>query len=281
MRAKALAGGLTCLFVCALAVGCGDDEGGSKDGGAGDSAGAGGVSGTGGGGSGGRDTLPEPDGGPDDNDAAVMLGEAPEGGGCRTMADCAAAPDGLQYACIEANNGFGICARACAGDPDCEADEVCDSPYTGLARDAHCINLVDVEFAECGGQFTALCSLEAGLSCFLYPDAPLGVCMTPCVAEEEDDAGVSDSMCKTDQSCVTSVIDDDETTPEGVCGALAARGESCGSDTGVFCGDEDICAPDDPTAAVPVLTCHQRCTQASDSCEEGTCQAVRTIFYCR
>jgi hypothetical protein len=273
MRAKALA----VLFL--LVVGCGDDSD-SSDGGAGTAAGGGGMSGgAGGGGTGGRDTLPGPDGGPG-GDAAVMPGEMLEGEGCRTIDDCALA-DGEQLTCVEVNAGFGICARGCTDDTRCEIDEVCDSPYTGLIQHAHCINLVNEEFAPCGGGFTALCSAEAGLSCFLYPDVPLGVCMTPCVSEA-DDAGVDDSgMCKSEQDCVTSVIDDDETTPEGVCGVVAARGDDCGSDTGVFCGDEDICAPDDPAAATPVLTCHQRCTRADDPCDEGTCQAVRTTFYCR
>jgi len=273
MRARALAAGLTYLVLCSLTVGCGDDEGGSDGGAA--TGGAGGIGGGGMGGDGGRQTLPEPDGGAGDA-GPPPVGEGEEGAGCRTAADCMLV-DGTQLACVN-SGGFGVCARGCTTDDDC-GTEICDSPYTGFAEDAHCIDLVNEEFGLCGGVVTGLCSSDAGLTCFLYSDLPLGVCMTQCTTAAED-AGATDAMCKADQICVAGVVGGGDGT-EGVCGMQAGRGEACGSEMGKFCGAEDVCAPDDPNDMESPITCHQRCTRASDPCDEGACLQFRTSFYCR
>lgn len=279
MRRRALAAGLTYLVLCVLCVlaaACGDDEGGSDDGGAATGAGAGGTAGGGSGGTGGRQTLPDPDGGSGVGGGDPVIGDGEEGQGCATPDDCGLVA-GVHLTCVN-SGGFGVCARGCETDGDC-GTELCDSPYTGLAEDAHCIDLVNEEFAACGGITTSLCSSEAGLTCFLYSDVPAGVCMTQCIAAA-DDAGVVDTVCKSDQVCVASVVSGGDGT-EGVCGTTVGRGEPCGSELGKFCPAEDICAPDDPENMSSPITCHQTCARADDACDEGACLQVRTTFYCR
>ena len=273
MRATALAGGL--FFLCALAIGCGDDEGGSDGGDAGDGAGSGGMGGASGGmgGAGGRPPLPELDGGAG-NDAAV--GDLVEGAPCLTTAEC---EDGL--ACVESGfANFGVCARSCASDDDC-GGETCVS-ISGAPADAHCINLINEEFELCGVIDTSNCAPAAGLTCLYLPDVPYGVCTTLC-SSGGDDAGAPNDACDADQFCRGGIVSTNQPGQEdGICGAHASRGETCGIFEGAFCDPGDVCAP----ASLPVtddteFVCRQDCTEDPDSCADGTtCTMHQGFFFC-
>jgi hypothetical protein len=274
MRAKAFASSLAYLFVGVLALACGDDSDGT-DGGAGDGAGAGGTSGgTSGGGSGGRDPFPTPDGGLPD----AGPGDGEEGFPCSIVDDCGLDEDGEQFACVASGGfNFGICARSCTGDEDC-GSELCVS-YSGLAADAHCIDLVNTEFAECGVVFTSDCAEAAGLTCLYLPDQPFGVCSTLCMSSDED-GGVPDPVCDEDQFCRGGTVSDNGSGIDGVCGTHAARGEECGIFMGAFCGVQDICTPNDIADENSPFSCHQNCTEDGSTCDTGTCTQFRGLFFC-
>lgn len=282
MRAKALAGGLTYLFLSILAVGCGDDEGGS-DGGAGE--GGAGAGGTGGDGTGGRPMLPSGGmggTGGGSGDGGVVMGDGEEGFPCLTVADCGKAPDGAQLACVESGfANFGVCARSCASDDDC-GEETCVS-ISGQAADAHCINLINEEFALCGVIETSTCAPEAGLTCLYLPDQPYGVCTTLCVSGG-DDGGVADGTCDADQFCRGNIVSSTAEDPrDGVCGVHAARGEECGIFLGSFCNEGDLCAPENPADIENTpFVCRQDCTESPDVCAEGTtCTMFQGSFFCQ
>ncbi len=278
MRARALAVGLT--FLAILMTGCGDDEGGS-DGGAANGAGAGGTGGGGMGGTGGRTPLPGLDGGAaTGGDGGIDVGEGEEGFPCLTEADCGLSTEGTQLSCVASGfQEFGVCARSCTSDNDC-GTEVCRIAPGGAAADAHCVNLLNEEFALCGIVETSDCADAAGLSCLYLPDSPYGVCTTLCTSSS-DDAGVADPICDADQFCRGGIVGmqtpDD---PDGVCGMHAARGEVCGIFEGSFCNDGDLCAPEDPADEESAFICRQDCTEAGTVCETGTCTQLQGAFFC-
>lgn len=272
MRAKAFASSLAYVFIGVLALACGDD-GDDADGGAANG-GEGGESGQAGGGTGGRPPLPGVDSGTPD----AGPGDGEEGFPCLSVDDCGLTDDGTQLACVSSGGfNFGVCARSCASDDDCGA-ELCVS-YSGLRADAHCIDLVNEEFKECGVVFTSDCSEAAGLTCLYLPDQPFGVCSTLC-ASSDDDGGVPDPVCKDDQFCRGGIVSDNGSGIDGVCGMHAARGEECGIFMGAFCGEDDICTPNDVDDEESPFTCHQNCTQAGSTCETGTCTQFQGLFFC-
>jgi hypothetical protein len=280
MRAKALAGGLTCLFVCALAVGCGDDGDGSKDGGAGDGAGAGGASGAGAGGSGGRDTLPDPDGGAGTGgDGSVGQGEGEEGFPCAIDADCGLATGGVQLECVESGfANFGVCARPCAGATSCADDEVC---LTLGGIDPRCTNLITQEFAICGIIETSDCDEDAGLVCLYLPDVPYGACTTLCDSSGDEDGGAPNEACDAEQFCRGDIVNAQGDPRDGVCGTHAARGEECGIFLGAFCNEGDICGPQTlPIGDDTLFVCLQDCSGMTN-CDAGTtCTMVEGSMLC-
>lgn len=231
---------------------------------------------SGGGGSGGRTTLPTPDGGTPD----AGPGEGEEGFPCATVDDCGSASDGERFACVSVGGfNFGFCARSCTSNTDC-GSETCVS-YTGLAQDAHCIDLVNTEFAECGAFFTSDCAEEAGLVCLYLPDVPYGVCSTLCTSSD-DDGGVTDPVCDAEQFCRGGIVSDPSGSGvDGICGLRAARGEECGIFMGSFCGEEDLCTPNEPTNEDSLFTCHQECTDDAEACAAGTtCTQFQGLFFC-
>jgi hypothetical protein len=279
MRARALASGLTYLVLWSLTAGCGDDEGGS-DGGAANGAGAGGMAGGGTGGMGGRQTLPDPDGGSGVGGGDASVGEGEEGFPCLTMDDCGMSAEGAQLTCVASGfQDFGVCARSCTSDNDC-GTEVCRIAPGGTAADAHCVNLLNEEFALCGIVETSDCADAAGLVCLYLPDAPYGVCTTLCTSSG-DDGGVPDPICDDDQFCRGGIVGmstpDD---PDGVCGTHAARGEVCGIFEGAFCNTGDLCAPEDPADDATAFICRQDCTDADVMCDTGTCTQLQGSFFC-
>jgi hypothetical protein len=267
MRAKAL---FSLLFI--LAVGCGDDEGGS-DGGAGTGAGAGAGGSGATGGSGGRPMLPGVDGGAG-RDAGP--GETEEGGPCLTAEECQVV-DGEQLACVDVGFNFGVCARSCLSNADCGA-ELCVS-FTGMSADAHCINLVNEEYAYCGIAETSDCLDTADLTCLYLPDLPIGVCTKLC-ASGGDDGGVPDPICSDEQFCRGGIVNSNGGPIDGVCGTAAARGETCGILEGAFCDEEDVCSPDVPADEESPFSCHQSCSETGTVCETGTCMQYQGVFYC-
>jgi hypothetical protein len=238
------------------AVGCGDDDSGGDDG-----------------------ASPRDSG----TDADASFGDRPgdEGWPCGAVDPC---NGDLVCAATPFRDGdmtIGVCAEACDPSGNCDDGE-CIS-YTGEPADAHCVNVIDEEYEFCGVADTSVCSRE--LTCLYFPDQPVGVCVMICAADDGADAGVDapgvTGMCSGEQSCIEGVLSDPE-PGEGVCGALVERGESCGLDTGRYCGEGDICAPEDPDDASSAWHCFQDCsTQTGSDCEEGTCTLLGNQFaYC-
>jgi hypothetical protein len=272
------------------ASGCGDDDGGGnkdagtsgKGGGGGETAGS---SGGGKGGSGGSGGSTAGAGG-----AMTGSGTLGEGDQCTTTMEC-----GTGLTCIAAKVGgtnVRICARSCAQDTDCgksdaggKGTEVCDSPYTMLARDAHCINLEPDAFAYCGVGETSAC--DGDRACLYFPNSTIGVCVDLCATDPTMDAGLEGlpAMCPAggNLKCVSNVV---ENPAVGVCGTQVALGGECGIETGVFCSGTDICVPDDLNADEGPQHCREDCTDTNACAGGGTCSAVmsqgRLLFrYCK
>jgi hypothetical protein len=268
-----------------LAIACGDDDGGAKDGGtptAGKGGGGGATAGSSaagkGGSSGGSSTAGTAG-------AATGTGDLTEGDQCTTTAAC-----GTGLTCITAevqNTSVLICARVCADDSACgKSDaggagmEICDSPYTGLARDAHCINFEPDAYAYCGVGFTAACDKDR--ACLYFPNQTIGICVDLCATDPTQDAGIADlpAACPTAaQACVPGVVANDAI---GVCGKQAALDAECGIEMGIFCSGTDICVPDDLNADEGPQHCRADCTDTGACSSGGVCTTVSMRFaYCK
>jgi hypothetical protein len=267
-------------------IGCGDDDGGgSKDAGTSGKGGGGGEtagssSGGKGGSSGGTAGKTAGTGG------ATGSGMLGEGDQCTTTNEC-----GAGLTCITAavqQTPVRICARSCAMDGDCgksdaggKGTEVCDSPYTELARDAHCINLEPDAFAYCGVGETSACDNDR--ACLYFPNSTIGVCVDLCAADPTMDAGIEGlpAMCPAggNLKCVPNVVANDAV---GVCGTQVAKDAECGIEMGIFCSGTDICVPDDLNADEGPQHCREDCTDTNACTGGGTCTAVRNLFrYCK
>jgi hypothetical protein len=50
---------------------------------------------------------------------------------------------------------------------------------------------------------------------------------------------------------------------------------------GAFCGEGDVCSPDEPTNQESEdFSCHQNCTEEGSVCDEGTCTQFQGVFFC-
>jgi len=182
---------------------------------------------------------------------------------------------------------LGVCARDCTTDSDCDSERCFGDPASG--EGGYCANVVEQEYDLCGVAETAVCA--EGMVCLLFPDLPLGVCVHLCPIDGDaapsgdtldEDAGVgmeAPAACGEEQSCVADVLANPD--GNGVCGTFVARDEECGIAVGLFCADEDVCAPEDPASEESTLRCFQRCDQPGTECEQGTCTLVgRRFAYC-
>jgi hypothetical protein len=275
-----LIGPVGALLLLAIG-GCGDD----------DSANDAGTSGKGGGGGSGGQTAGSSSAGRSGSSGssagaggALGTGSLLEGDQCMTTAEC-----GSGTACVTAAVGqqaVRICARPCAVDTDCgksdaggKGTEVCDSPYTNLAKDAHCINFQPDAYAYCGVGETAAC--DGDLACLYFPRSTIGVCVNLCAADPTQDAGVEGlvASCSNSQACVSGVV---ENKAVGVCGSQVARDAECGIEKGIFCSGTDICVPDDLNADTSPEHCREDCTDTGSCTSGGACTAVGTLFkYCK
>jgi hypothetical protein len=277
--------GLIAPAILFLAIACGDDDTGAKDGGpstsgkgggggqtAGSSAGKGGSSGKGGA------------GGSSGGSGQTGSGDLTEGDQCTTTAEC-----GTGLTCLTAavqNTTVRICARSCADDTACgKSDaggagmEICDSPYTGLAKDAHCINFEPDAYAFCGVGFTAACDKDR--ACLYFPSQTIGICVDLCSIDPSQDAGpgVSATCPVSSQACVPGIVSQDSI---GVCGKQAARDAECGIEMGIFCSGTDICVPDDLNADEGPQHCREDCTDTNKCTSGGACTSVSNRFsYCK
>lgn len=236
-------------------LGCGDDDDGpppAGSGGAGGNGGSGGAGGQSAGSGGGGDLLEE-------------------GSTCASDRDC---EESLE--CIRtrvSGSDVNVCARPCAEDSDCNGDR-CGSPYTGLAQDALCINLEQEQFGDCGPGHTAVCDNDR--VCLFFPDYTIGVCVNFCSPDgsADSDAGAPIGECQEPQTCIPDIVaTPDPSVMIGICGTNAGRNDPCGVEIGGFCGDADICAPDDPDAEESQSHCREDCT-TSGTCVTGTCTSV-------
>ncbi|HEX7480508.1 MAG TPA: hypothetical protein VF331_22095 [Polyangiales bacterium] len=224
-----------------------------------------------------RDAAPTSDG-------SVEAGAGlKEGDLCQMASDC-----NVGLACVTDSNGFGttgICARACTSDTDC-GTEICYS-QTGMAADAHCVNVLRTQFVICGSGDTSICARP--LTCLYDPKSTLGRCVNICplaTAATDDgglndagvtaDSGAASNPCDTNQTCLTDIL---SSTTEGVCAQHAARSKLCGSAMGIFCEGTDLCAPDDPTNPSSPRHCREDCT-STNKCSQGTCTSVGSLGVC-
>lgn len=265
-----------------LAIACGDDDGGGgKDAGASGKGGGGGaVAGSSAAGKSGSS------GGSAGASGQTGSGKLTEGDQCKSTAECAA---GLT--CLTATvqgTPVLICARLCQDDSGCgksdaggAGEELCLSPYTGLAKDAHCINFEPEAFSYCGVGYTAAC--DGDRQCLYFPNQTIGICVDLCTVDPTQDAG-SDvpRTCPTaSRSCVPDVVADEAV---GVCGKQAGRDAECGIELGIFCetSGTDICVPDDLNADEGPQHCREDCTEAGTCKGGGACTAVSNQFaYCK
>jgi len=238
--------------------------------GAGQGAGTGATAGTGGTGAmdAGPDEMPAVSDPPDAaatpeaaRDGSLLQGFTvghEEGTPCQNALACE-----RELECVDSGRfAFGFCARLCGADEDCMQAESCTS-FTGAPQDAHCVHFESEEFALCGEVFTALCAGD--LTCLLFTDSPLGVCVRVCSPGGNDPQLAT---CSDDQTCIGSVIEGDR----GVCGSEVGRGEVCGIDQGLFCGAGDVCSRRDAEDTSETPRCRQDCT--SQSCQSGSCAAM-------
>lgn len=252
----------------AVAAGCGDDDSnGDGDSGSGGSDAS--TSGTGGGGS-----LPRPDsgmGGDQGDEGWPCTPSEPCNGDLR----CAATPFEINGTAV------GVCAVACENNTDCEDGGQCIT-YSGDETDAHCVNVIEEEYELCGVADTSICSED--LTCLYFPDYPIGVCVSLCTtgAAGDEDAGAAPpaGMCSGAQTCIEGILADPAAN-EGVCGTLVERGEECGLEIGMYCGQGDVCAPENPNDDTSTQRCFQDCSEPDAECDEGTCTVVQGLFaYC-
>jgi hypothetical protein len=253
--------------------GCGDDDS-PKDAG---TAGKGGgeASGNSGGGKGGSSGSTSTAGTGGGSGAPTGTGTKLEGDQCATTPEC-----GMGLTCVATRIqtsqglvGVNVCARACAQTMECKGgaggkgDEECLSPYTMLARDAHCINFEPDAFAICGIGETAACDGER--RCLYFPDSTIGVCVDLCAQDPTQDAGVEGLVtCPGSQKCVPNVVANDAL---GVCGTSGPRDQSCGIEMGIFCTGTDICIPDDINAETGPEHCREDCTDTNACSSGGVC----------
>jgi hypothetical protein len=265
-------------------VGCGDD----------DSPNDAGTSGKGGGGGSGGQTAGSSSAGRGGSSGATAgaggvtgTGDLLEGDQCTATAEC-----GPGTVCVTAAVGqqaVRVCARPCTAATeatDCgksdaggKGTEVCDSPYTELARDAHCINLQPDAYAYCGVGETAAC--DGDRACLYFPQSTIGVCVNLCAVDPTQDAGIEGlaATCSNSQACVSGVVENEAV---GVCGSQVARDAECGIEKGIFCSGTDICVPDDLNADEGPQHCREDCTESSSCTSGGACTAVRNLFkYCK
>jgi hypothetical protein len=251
--------GLSLALILVPMLGCGDDDdGGQPAGGTGGTGGSSGGSGGGGGqsanaGSGGSGDLLE------------------EGSTCTSDRECSSGLECMQAAVQGV--GVRVCARPCTDDPECNGD-VCGSPYTRRPQDAHCINIQQDQFGDCGPGHTAVCDPQR--VCLYFPDVTIGVCVNLCSPDgsADSDAGAPIGECQAPQACIEDIVaTPDPSVMIGVCGTQAARNDVCGIEVGGFCGDDDLCAPDDPEADESPSHCRENCS-TSGTCVAGTCTSV-------
>lgn len=176
---------------------------------------------------------------------------------------------------------IGVCGAPCEDSSECNGGR-CIS-YSGETGDAHCVDVVEEEYAICGVAETSVCSDD--LTCLYLPNLPVGVCVRLCAldggAAADEDAGAGVGECSGQQTCIDGVLADPPPN-QGVCGTLVDRGDECGIDFGRFCRDGDVCAPEDPRDDGSPTRCFQDCSTADAECDEGTCTLVETLFaYCR
>jgi hypothetical protein len=277
-----LIGPVGALLLLAV-VGCGDDDSPSDAG----------TSGKGGGGGSGGQTAGSSSAGKGGSSsgstagaggASLGTGDLLEGDQCTTTAEC-----GPGTACVTAAVGqqaVRVCARPCTEDTDCgksdaggKGAEVCDSPYTQLARDAHCINFEPDAYAYCGVGETAAC--DGDRACLYFPNSTIGVCVNLCATDPTQDAGIEGlaASCASSQACVSGVVENEAV---GVCGSQVARDAECGIEKGIFCSGTDICVPDDLNVDEGPQHCREDCTDTNSCTSGGACTAVRTLFkYCK
>jgi hypothetical protein len=258
------------LTALGLMVACGDDDDGPGDSTNTSDAAVGAAPGSGKAGSGGvmlRDAgmsaVSAGAGG-----GSVMTGTIEEGNPCNLANPCA---PGL--ACVTTSiEGLSVCGRPCGQTGDaataCEADEACGS-YTTLAKDRHCVNLVDTAYDPCGIFETADCAEP--LACATLRDDPntpevevISYCVLPCTSTSDADAGVDEfemSTCPNGEVCL----------PNGICATLVERGGECRF--GFFCeGETDLCLPDRTSDfANANYRCQQDCSEPGTACEVGEC----------
>lgn len=267
-------------------TGCGDDDGGDKDAGASGKGGGGGeTAGSSSAGKSGSSAAGSSGAKAGAGGAATGSGMLTEGDQCTTTAEC-----GTGLTCVTAAVGqtaVRVCARSCAQDTDCgksdaggKGTELCDSPYTNLARDAHCINLEPDAFAYCGVGETSAC--DGDRACLYFPNSTIGVCVDLCATDPTMDAGLEGlpAMCPSSSlKCVSNVV---ENPAVGVCGTQVARDGECGIEMGIFCSGTDICVPDDLASDEGPQHCREDCTDTNACMSGGACTAVRNQFrYCK
>jgi len=262
------------LTAFGLLVACGDDD--SKQSSTSDAA-VGAAAGSGKAGSGG---VMLRDAGTDKVSAGSggsgMPGTIQEGMPCNPANPCAP-----KLACVGINlpeiPDAGVCARPCTPGPGaataCDAGEVCGG-YTQLAKDQHCVNLVDKEWEFCGPSETADCA--APLRCIRIPDDEstpeievIAICIQECTPAGDEDAGFEMSNCPDGQLCLPSAN-------SGICANLVERGGECS--LGHFCEDDahDRCLPDRLTDIDnATYRCQQLCSEPNTVCETGECMMLR------
>lgn len=232
-----------------------------------------------------KGTTPTPDAGspmvdsgpqrPPRTDAGPIVGTGVEGGACVTAADCSE-----DLACVAYSQTLSVCARGCTNDSTCGTERCLT--YTGELEDAHCTNTVREPFGLCGPTDTSVC---AARTCLTFATG-IGVCVDICAVGEDADGGVPDPLpdgiveCAPGQYCADGIVQQ-ATGIEGVCVTRAARGEDCGLEQGMLCGEADVCAPSDATNLTSPTRCYQDCTERGTVCETGQCTDFRgQIAYC-
>ena len=237
--------------------GNGGSSGGTAGGGAGSSGGGAGNAGSGG---------------------ALGSGTLVEGRQCRTTAEC-----GPGLACTRmaiGTSGVLICARPCEMDGQCMSGEECLSPFTGLARDAHCVDFVDEAFAYCGVGETSGCGENR--ICLYVGDFTVGICVNFCTTDPNFDAGIEGvgPTCPTaGQACVSGLLQEEEL---GICGVEVGNDEECGIETGKFCTGANLCAPDDFEDENSLAHCREDCTETDACSRGGSCTATdQGLSYCK
>jgi hypothetical protein len=263
------------------AAACGDDDGSGGDGtgGTGGENEAGNGARSGNGGSGG--SSPAAGGGGTAGGTTGPMtgaGDRPEGAPCNSVADCESS---LACVLMEIPDGrVRVCARGCTDAAECTEGERCESPFTDLPADRHCINYKADPYDECGVADTSLCADPR--ECLYFEGEGYGLCVNYCQTDPTEDAGIPNipAMCPDNLTCLTGLVQNDAI---GLCGTPAARDAECGLETGRFCDTTaDICIPDDLMDPMSAQHCREDCTRTNMCTGGGTCTMVnRTLYYCK